>query len=288
MDDLAAHLFRSTKWVGMKASSQYTYRRIIERYLERTDSKGRRYGTYPAKKATVTGIERHVAELAATPASANNLLKALKRMFAYAIKLGWMEFNPAEHADGFKNGPGWHTWTDEEIERFREFWPNGTMARLTFELALNTAARRCNLAELERDHLVNGRWEIAHAKAGDETSVPLTAEARAAIDALPAAPIRFFITSGAGRPYTVESLGNRFRKWAKEAACPTTIHGIRKGMSRQLAESGASDAQGSAVTGHKRDRTFAHYRAKADRKRLADAAMTKLIGEPDLANRDEP
>jgi site-specific recombinase XerD len=284
MDDLAARLYRSPKWLGMQSSSQYTYRRIIDRYLERTDRNGRRFGTYPVKKATIAGVERHVAELAATPASANNLLKALKRMFAYAVKLEWITSNPAEHADGFKAGPGWHTWTDQEIDRFRAYWPYGTMARLTFELALNTAARRCNLAELERDNLVNGRWEIAHAKKGDETSVQITPEARAAIEALPAAPIRFFITSAAGTPYTAESLGNRFRKWAKEADCPTQLHGIRKGVSRILAESGATDAEGQSITGQKKSKTFAHYRAKADRKRLADNAMAKLIGEPDLAN----
>lgn len=287
MDDLAQRMYRSPRWLGMQASSQYTYRRIIDRYLERTDRNGRRYGTYPAKKATVAGVERHVAELAATPASANNLLKALKRLFAYAIKLQWMTFNPAEHADGFKAGPGWHTWTDDEIDRFRGHWPYGTMARLTFELALNTAARRCNLAELERAHLVAGRWEIEHAKKGNETSVPITPEAQAAIDALPAAPIRFFITSATGKPYTVESLGNRFRKWAKEAGCPTQLHGIRKGVSRQLAESGATDAEGQSITGQKKSKTFAHYRAKADRRRLADNAMAKLVGEPDLANPDK-
>ena len=186
--------------------------------------------------------------------------------------------------DGGRGGKGFHTWTDVEIERFRAYWAYGTMARLTFELALNTAARRCNLATLERENLVDGRWEIAHAKGNNETSVPITAEARAAIAALPAAPIRYFITGAYGKPYTVESLGNRFRKWAREAACPTQLHGIRKGMSRRLAESGATDAQGRSVTGQKKNQTFAHYAAKADRTLLADAAMAKLISEPDLAN----
>jgi hypothetical protein len=82
----------------------------------------------------------------------------------------------------------------------------------------------------------------------------------------------------------IEVLGNRFRKWATEAKCPTGLHGIRKGVSRRLAESGATDAQGRAITGHKRNKTFAHYAEKADRRITADAAMAKMIGEPDLAN----
>lgn len=287
MDDLAIRMFRSPKWLGMQPSSQYTYRRIIERYLDRTDRKGRRYGTYPARKATVSGLERHIAELKDTPASANNLRKALKRMFAYAIKLGWMETNPAALTDGFRAGKGWHTWTDEEIERFRKHWPYGSMARLTLELAIDTVARRCNIATLERDHLVKGRWEVAHVKGNDSTSVRISREARKAIDSLPAAPIRFFITGEHGKPFTIESLGNRFRKWARAAGCPGSLHGIRKGVSRQLAESGATPLQGRALTGHKTDRTFAHYASSANRKALADAATALLRGEPDLANPEE-
>ncbi|PNU06443.1 hypothetical protein A8V01_02545 [Novosphingobium guangzhouense] len=284
MDDLARKLFAAPRWLRMKSSSQYTYRRIIERYLARVDKRGVRYGTYPAKRATVGVLDVHIAELAATPASANNLRKALKKLFDYAIKLGWMTVNPAEKTDSFRSGPGFHTWTDEEIDRYRAYHALGTTARLTLELALNTAARRCNLAELERKQLQGGRWNVIHAKGTDETSVPITAETRAAIEALPAAPIRWLITGEHGGPYTIESLGNRFRKWARAAGCPGSLHGLRKAMSRQLAEAGATDAQGRAVTGQKKNATFAHYAAKADRGRLADEAMRKLIGEPGLAN----
>jgi site-specific recombinase XerD len=284
MDDLARKLFAAPRWLRMKPSSQYTYRRIIERYLARLDRRGVRYGTYPAKRATVGVLDAHIAELADTPASANNLRKALKRLFDYAMKLGWITTNPATLTDSFGSGPGFHTWTDEEIQRYRAHHALGTMARVVLEVALNTAARRCNLAEIEREHLRDGRWYIDHAKGTNETSVVLTKEARAAIEALPASPIRFLIVSQRGTPYTIESLGNRFRKWADEAGCPGSLHGLRKAISRQLAECGATDAEGRSVTGHKKNATFAHYAAKADRTRLADTAMRKLIGEPDLAN----
>lgn len=278
MDDLARLLFAAPRWLRMKASSQYTYRRIIERYLARIDKRGVRYGTYPARRATVGVLDAHIAELADTPASANNLRKALKKMFDYAIKLTWMTTNPAEKTDSFRSGPGFHTWTDEEIDRYRAHHALGTMARLTLELALNTAARRCNLAELERKALRDGRWHVVHAKGTNETDVPMTPEMRAAIEALPATPIRWLIVGEHGGPYTIESLGNRFRKWANSAGCPGSLHGLRKAISRQLAEAGATDAEGRAITGQKKNATFAHYAAKADRKRLADGAMRKLIG----------
>ncbi|MFD2578756.1 tyrosine recombinase XerC [Novosphingobium colocasiae] len=196
-----------------------------------------------------------------------------------------MATNPASLTDSFRSGPGFHTWTDDEIARYRTHHDLGTTARLVLELALNTAARRCNLAGLERDDLRDGRWHVAHAKGNDETSVPLTAEARAAINALPATPFKFLIVSERGTPYTVESLGNRFRKWAREADCPGSLHGLRKAVSRQLAE--IRRIRCARPIGHrpqKKNATFAKYAAKADRTRLADEAMRKLFGEPHLAN----
>ena len=54
------------------------------------------------------------------------------------------------------------------------------------------------------------------------------------------------------------------------------MHGLRKAISRQLAEAGATDAEGQAVTGHKKATTFQHYRAKANRGLLADRAVSNL------------
>jgi hypothetical protein len=39
--------------------------------------------------------------------------------------------------------------------------------------------------------------------------------------------------------------------------------------SSRVAESGGTDAEGQAITGHKKAETFAYYRAKANRSKLA-------------------
>lgn len=92
---------------------------------------------------------------------------------------------------------------------------------------------------------------------------------------MPAAPIPCLIKTKFGKPYA--ALGNRARKWFDEAGRPhCSLHGQRKALPRQLAETGATDAEGKAVTGHKKDATFARDRAKAARKVLADRAMSNL------------
>jgi integrase len=152
------------------------------------------------------------------------------------------------------------------------------MARLTLELALNTAARRCNVATLTRDD-IEGDWiMVDHAKGNNEAAVPLMPTTKAALDALPAAPIKHLVTTQFGKPFSVAGLGNRMRKWCDEAGLGhCTMHGLRKALSRRVAESGGTDAEGQSITGHKKAATFAAYRAKADRKRLAGAAMRKVL-----------
>jgi len=49
-----------------------------------------------------------------------------------------------------------------------------------------------------------------------------------------------------------------------------------------MAEAGATDSEGQAVTGHKKAATFASYRAKANRTALADRAMSNLATHFDV------
>ena len=106
---------------------------------------------------------------------------------------------------------------------------------------------------------------------------------RAAIDALPAQPIRFLVTTQFGKPFSDAGMGNRMRKWCDAAGLPhCSLHGLRKAMARQLAESGATDAEGMAVTGHKKAATFAYYRQAANQSALADRAMSNLGARADV------
>jgi integrase len=276
LDDLVIRYYSSPAWLRMKPSSQRTYRGIIDRFRERTKG-GTRYGALPVDRMTVASIDAVLGKMADTPAAANNLRKALKRLLRYAVKLGWRTDNPADLTDAYASGKGWHTWTDDEIEQYRARHPYGTRARLALELALNTAARRCNVAALDRSMLIKGKFHIEHVKGCDPTIVAASPETLKAIEALPVAGFGAFIVTEFGKPFTVAGFGNKFRDWCDQAGLPhCSIHGLRKAQSRRLAESGATQLQGRAITGHKQDRTFAYYAEKADRERLADAAMANL------------
>lgn len=277
LDDLIARYKATTRWRKKGARTQLVQGRILERFTDRIDPKGRRYGERPVERVTVAWLDAILGGMWETPAAANVLRKILSGLLDQAVRMEWRADNPARLTEKYGEGEGFHDWTDAEIEQYRARHPLGTMARVTLELALNTAARRCNVNKIERDHAKGGRITVAHAKDNNEASVPMLATTQAAIDALPAVPIRFLVTTVFGKPFTDAGLGNKMRQWCDEAGLPhCSMHGLRKAMSRQLAESGATDAQGMAVTGHKKDKTFQHYRAKANRTALASAAMSNL------------
>lgn len=277
MDDLASKVKKTGAWKRMKPQGQRTKASIIERLLDRTNKEGKRLGARQVATVTVAMLDGILGKMADTPGAADNFRKEMKRLFGYAVKLGWRDDNPASMTDPIPAGPGFHTWTDEEIEQYRHRHALGTMARLTLELALNSSARACNLNDIERTDIRRGKLHVAHAKDNEATIVPLLPETRAAIDALPTAPIRHLITTAFGKPFTDKGISNKMRQWCDEAGLPQcSLHGIRKATSRQLAESGATDAQGRAVTGHKKDSTFAYYARMADREKLADAALSNL------------
>lgn len=293
LDDLVARLKTTVKWQRKKERTQLVQGRILERFTDTIDKKGRRYGDRPVADVSFIWLEKILGKMHETPAAANVLRKNLSGLLDLAVKLKWRTDNPARMTDSFAEGDGLHDWTDEEIEQYRAHHPLGTMARLTLELAFNTAARRCNVNKIERDHIKGGRISVAHVKGNNETSVRMLPTTQAALDALPAAPIRFLVTTQFGKPFTDAGLGNRMRAWCDSAGLPQcSLHGLRKAMSRQLAERGATDAQGMSVTGHKKDKTFAHYRAKANRLALADAAFEHLESgsgvQPDISTDVQP
>lgn len=283
LDDLFARMKKGTKWQKKAARTQLVQGRTLERFLDRVGKSGRRFGERPVDQVTVAWLDRIFAGMADTPAAANVLRKNLSGMMDYAGKLGWRMDNPVRLTESYEEGEGHPDWSEEDIAAYRATHPLGTMARLAMELALNTAARRCNIATLTRDDIKDGRITVEHVKDNNAATVRLLPTTEAALKALPAAPIKHLIVTQFGKPFSVAGLGNRMRKWCDTAGLPDrSMHGLRKALSRRIAESGGTDAEGQAVTGHKKAETFTHYRAAANRAILADAALSNVVSTFDV------
>jgi site-specific recombinase XerD len=225
---------------------------------------------------------QHVADIIATkaktPSAANNLRKVLRHLMEHAIGLGMIEHNPVVGTKRLKiKGHGLHSWTDDEIARYRAHWPLGTQHRLCFELALETTSRRADVTRIGPQHVRGGKLDLRHSKNDSANLIPVTAELRAAIDACPTKHLTFLHTKH-GAPRSAKALGGDFRQWCDAAGLPArcTLHGLRKGGARRLAEAGASTKEIMAITGHKTLAEVQHYVDAADKVKLAESAIAKL------------
>lgn len=269
-DDLCNRYYQSPRWRNQSDATKRTYYNIIERFREK-------HGSKQVNQVTTAHLDAILGRMAHTPAAANNLRKVLNRLFGYSVKIGMRVDNPAALTDKFKSGKGFHTWTDQEIEQFRDCHALGTKPRLALELLLNTAARRGTVVTLTRADLRNGKFHVQHSKGCNATIVPAMPETMRAIEAMPVAGVQHFLVTAHGKPFAVAGFGNWFRDQCNTAGLThCSAHGLRKAISRQLAESGASDSQGRSVTGHKKDDTFRYYSEMAKREDLAEGAMYNL------------
>jgi integrase len=222
------------------------------------------------------------------PHAALNLRGELLPFFNFAIKHSLIATNPVELADAPEapRSTGFHTWTEDEIARYRACHPLGTKARLALEIFLWTALRRGDASTFGRSHLSAGRIAVSTSKTGETIWLPAAPQLLEAIEAMAVTGRTTFLVTDYGEPFSRAGLGNKMRQWCDEAGLPhCTAHGLRKAAARRAAEHGGSNAELKALGGWRTDAQVAVYTAAADRQRLADQALAPVIAA-DLANRE--
>jgi integrase len=220
---------------------------------------------------------------AAAPHAANNFLKSMRRFFKWASDAEGGKLVAVNPTIGVKllkgkNKDGFHTWTDEEIERFEKRWPIATRERLALDLLLYTGLSRGDVVRLGRQHVTNGVIALRMEKNRGEGFVypPVLPVLAATITASKIGDLTFLVTD-CGAPFVKESFGNWFREACRAAGCPGSAHGLRKAGATRAANNGATVHQLMALFGWKTEKMALVYTRKADRKRLASMAASFLV-----------
>ena len=78
---------------------------------------------------------------------------------------------------------------------------------------------------------------------------------------------------------TKESFGNAFSDACRKAGVNKSAHGLRKIGATRAANNGATVAQLNAIFGWTGSKMASLYTQNADRRRLAQDAITKLVNE---------
>lgn len=218
------------------------------------------------------------------PTAANTVKKNLSTLFRFAALprasggRGLRIDNPARHAISRKERRGgYHTATAAEMARFLAYWGPGTKPRLVFLLAQNTGAARVDLSRLDMNDIRGGCLHYSIQKTGVEGVYEIGPDLQAELDLLPVGQVHLIAQDGRDRPYVPESLGNRFKVWAKAAGVPlVTIHSIRKGQATAIAEAGGMENEVMSYLAHATTEEARTYTVAAERRRLTKAGLARL------------
>ena len=272
---LVDQYYRSPKFKSFDPLTQADKRSVLDRFCQTA-------GNLPYASFRKKDVEASQDKRRDTPAAADKLVKYLRALFAWAIKKELATFNPTVGVEKIHDSEGWHTWTAEEIAKYREHYAMGTKARLALELKLNVGARVSDASKIGRQHQIEGRLKfIAHkgrnkAKTRKEIDVPISRELAVALANTPTGDTVYLVNDN-GVPFTINGLGNKFRDWCNDAGLPQcSAHGLRKAAAVALAESGATAPEMCAIFGWSKLETAEIYIRQANKAKMSSNAIQRL------------
>jgi integrase len=282
-DALCVAYYRSSDFVNLKASTQKNRRSIIERF--RAD-----HGTKPIRELTRAHVKQLFDAKSATPAAANNFLKTLRSVLAYAVGVDLISNNPAIGIKKNKAGKGNHPWTEAEISTFEARHRIGTRERLAHDLLLYTAQRCGDVVRMGWQHIDGDTIAVVQEKTGTKLVIPIHPNLKLSLMSVPRTNMTFVMSRGS--PFSSNNFGNWFKRACRSAGLPhCSAHGLRHSSPTRLANAGCSISEIAAITGHKALGLVAHYTRTADQRRLARQAIEQQLraeGEQDLSNLKTP
>jgi integrase len=220
-----------------------------------------------------------------TPAAQRNFMKAMRGFINHCRSHGQIQSDPLKGVELTKmKTVGHHTWTDDEIARYRAHHPAGSKPRLALALLLQTGHARADVVRMGRQHVRNGTLSMRRQKTNVQFDIPLLPELLAELELHPRTEQLAFLTTEQGKPFSAAGFGNKFRRWCNEAGLPhCSAHGLRKAAAVRHALNGATAPELMAWFGWKTIGETQRYIEAANRVRLAESAGVKMrtgIGSP--------
>lgn len=268
---IARYLDSTTGFTSLAPSTQAKRRAILNRFRDQHGDK-RLPMLQPEHVARILSRQR--------PHAQRNTLKTLRGLMAFAVMEGLLDGDPtgSVKVQKIKDSGGFATWSPEQIEKYRQHYPLGTMARLALELGIGTIQRRGDAIELGRQHIRNGILSLTQKKTKTPVDIPVLPELQTAIDAMGKAGSLTFLMTELGKPFTATGFSNKFRDWCNQAGVQKNLsfHGLRKTGATRFAEAGFTDHEIMAWGGWTSIREVQRYTRAANRKSIAIAAAKKL------------
>jgi integrase len=279
-----AHLIReyrkSPDWRAKKPATKTDYEKALRPLEEHFG--GVHVPTVP--RGFVFGLRNQYASkpgkpgdpLVETPRRANRMVAVLSILLSYAVNLGWRSDNPALRPDKLASGPGWRSWTDEELEKFLTAETTPNELRLAALLASATGQRGQDLIAMRWSDYDGSAIRVKQQKTGALVWVPLHSRATDALAKVDRTA-ETLLTRTDGKPWKIDHFRHCMAEAIKAAGLDGVVtHGLRATAARWLAEAGCSEREIMAITGHTTASSVAKYVREADQRLQATSAMAKV------------
>lgn len=275
---LASEWKMSSSWVSTRPTTRRQRENILLHILENN-------GDLPFDQVDELAILQGRERRATTPSAANNYLKVMRALFGWAKEMRHIKIDPSVDVKFIVNKTDGHEpWNADDVEAYRGRWAIGTRQRLAFETFYWTGLRRGDACRLGKQHIGrDGIVRLRMEKTEKVVSFTLPDQLVSIIAATPCGDLTF-ISTGAGRPFTKESLGNAFREWCGAAGVKKSAHGIRKLAASEAAQAGASEAELKAYFGWQTNNQSLVYTRSARNTGMATSALEKRGGNVSSAN----
>src|SRR5215471_1384697 len=276
---LCEQYYVSAAFQSLAPSTRKVRRGILEEICQRTGN-----FRFAAMEA------QHVAKLrdekAAFPEAANNRVKALRQLFAWANlpEYRLATKNPAREVGRLRgrNPDGIRAWSEADAARYEARHSIGTKARLAFDLLVYSGVRRSDVVKLGPQMERDGKLLFSETKGSSRIvkmhELPILPPLRRSIDATKKQIGHLvYLATAYGKPHSVKGFGNWFKDRCREAGIEDlSAHGLRKLAAQRCAEAGATEHQLMALFGRANSQQAAVYTKKANRAKLEASAAPLL------------
>ena len=263
--------YSSADMAQLRDSTKENYRHLINRATDK-------WRDVPLVGITKRALLAYRDKLAATPVTANNLMRVLSTMLNFGVERGLIKENPIKDLKKLKvQSEGWKPWTDEQLEHFARLGEGAP--RIAFMLALYTGQRRGDILKIRWDQIRDGRLHLTQAKTGKPLVIPIHAKLRVELEMWKASRKvtgQVIVHRENGRPYTDDGFGTIWTREQDRLGIKAPFHGLRKNATIALIEAGCTPQEAQAITGHDTLDMLSHYAKRVNQAQLAETAMKKL------------
>jgi hypothetical protein len=256
---LIVHYRKSPKWKRLAPKTREGYDGILNKIEAKAGQIGVRRGI---TRKGLAQVYDDLLELGLATAAA--YMRVWRILMGHAYDIGWRDDNPAKGLHIVTPPARTAVWTADEVKAFCKTATDQKRASLAFavRLALDIAQRRGDLLALNKTHWDGAGFTIKQAKTCVEIYLPVSdQQLRAEIEAAFRERLYLLVSETTGRPWKGFHFAHEFARIRALAGVSSKkqFRDMRRTSATELGDSGATETEIRAVTGHLSPETVKIY-----------------------------